>query len=367
MDQALDNLLLTQGWRRFNWQEILQENAPQFKFLPEYSGHLLNGKIENINVASTRYAKVYMAVPGSRLQFYESTSDTSGHFMFNTMDFYGPNEVVVQTNFSDTVSKLSIQSPFFEKYTATNTSPFVMNNNLLDELQEHNVATQVLNSYAATELKKIVKPKVDSVNFYGKPFKTYNFGEFTRFKTMEESLREFVTETFVSKNQKNYSIRLLGQDVALDDDPLVLLDGVPYFNMNRAMGIDPNKIQKLEIVPEIYHYGSSIFSGILNFSSYKSNLANTEINPNAVVVDYEGMQLQREFYSPIYETSAQLETRIPDFRNVLFWAPTIRTDGYGKAQVNFYSGDLKGNYVGIVNGLSQDGTPGTGIFRFEIK
>src|SRR5258706_8953652 len=40
VDIAVDNLMLTQGWRRFRWDDILNEQATFIKFLPEYNGHL---------------------------------------------------------------------------------------------------------------------------------------------------------------------------------------------------------------------------------------------------------------------------------------------------------------------------------------
>ncbi len=46
-DEALDNLLLTQGWRRFKWNEVFDYRKPSFEFLPELEGPVVNGKIIN--------------------------------------------------------------------------------------------------------------------------------------------------------------------------------------------------------------------------------------------------------------------------------------------------------------------------------
>jgi hypothetical protein len=42
---AMENLLLTQGWRRFRWNEVFQNAKNAFPFPPEYEGHLVSGKI----------------------------------------------------------------------------------------------------------------------------------------------------------------------------------------------------------------------------------------------------------------------------------------------------------------------------------
>jgi len=86
-----------------------------------------------------------------------------------------------------------------------------------------------------------------------------------------------------------------------------------------------------------------------------------------VVLEYEGMQYQREFYSPVYETQDQISSRLPDFRNVLFWSPDVHTNAQGKAQINFFSSDLKGKYIAVLQGLNVDGRAGERSVLFEVQ
>jgi hypothetical protein len=363
---ALNNLLITQGWRRFAWDKVLDEK-PQFKFLPEYNGHLINGKIVDKNGKGTGLVHVYLGVAGKRSQFYESVSDDEGDFVFNTNDFYGNNEIVVQADQSDSTSNISILSPFSERYTPSISSKLIFDKSLWNAFQLQSLGVQVQNSYMASQLNKFLAPKVDSLSFYGHLFKTYKFNDYTRFRTMEETLREYVTETMVSKSDKDFHINLVSKDITLRGDPLVLIDGIPYFNINNAMQIDPNKIERLEVVVEAFYLGSSKFEGVLSFFSYKPSLANIDLNPKAVVLDYEGMQAQREFYTPVYETAAQMNSRLPDFRNVLYWLPNLKIDPNGTKTVNFYSSDLPGTYVGTINGIDKNGNPATTTFSFQVK
>ena len=365
---ALDHLLLTQGWRRFAWADVINNNGPLVKFLPEIQGHLINGTLKGLNGNPRINANVYLGVPGKRLQFYTSATDTIGHFVFNTKDFYGANEIVVQTNTAvDTVSIIDIKSPYADRFNKFDYPIVDFKPNLLNELQNHSLSMQVQNAYFAQELKRHKALKVDSTTFFGKPDKSYKLDDYTRFEAMEDVLREYVSEVFVSKAQKDYQLKVLGKVDFLNEKPLVLLDGVPYFSMNKVMEIDPKKIKKLDIIRDQYYYGPAKFEGILNFISFKPNFGSSYINPNAIVLDYEGMQMQREFYHPTYETELQLNSRLPDFRNVLYWAPSIKTDTKGKASFSFYSSDLEGNYVGVINGLSEEGIPGIGSFTFEVK
>ncbi len=361
-DKALDNLLLTQGWRRMVWDDVLNKK-PLFKFLPEFNGHLVTGKINQTNLS-----EIYLTISNTHQQFYTTVNDSTGRFIFNTKDFYGSNEIIVQTNSNiDTTSILSIQSPFSEKHTAFAYPKLTIAPSLLNDLQKHSFGMQVQNVYLSDRLKKLHPLALDSVKFYGKPYKTYYLDDYVRFNLMEDVLREYVRETFVTKSLKRFVINILGTPNLLEGEPLILVDGAPYFNTNRVMEVDPKKIKKLDIIRDNYYYGAAMFSGIINFTSYKPNIAALEINPNAVVLDYEGMQLQREFYSPSYESPEKKGSRLPDFRNLLFWSPSTLISENGVAKLDFYTADQPGTYIGVVNGLSKTGVPGNGVFKFDVK
>ena len=77
--------------------------------------------------------------------------------------------------------------------------------------------------------------------------------------------------------------------------------------------------------------------------------------------------MQREFYSPKYDANNKSSKRIPDFRNVLIWEPNINIGKSGEAQINFYSSDRKGRYIGIVEGMNQKGLAGSAYFYFDVQ
>ncbi len=368
--EALDNLMITQGWRRFDWDKVLSNTKPNFKYLPEYNGHLIAGKIQDKNNKPVKNMFTYMGVPGKRVQFYGASSDSTGHFLFNTRDFYGQNEIVLQPNYElDSTLNISLENPFFENYSPFKPSPLKIGASQLKDLNTRSLNMQLQNIYAGQKLRQFYTPDIDSSSFYLKPYKTYNLNDYTRFRTMEEVLREYVAQVFVYRKQKKYHFHILGETTILDQDvdPLVLLDGVPYFNLDRVMAIDPLKVEKLEVIRERYYFGPLSVEGILSFRTPKGDLGGTEIDPHAVVLDYEGMQLQREFYSPKYDTEQLKASRIADFRNTLYWSPELNLDKNGKGKISFYTSDQTGLYIGVIQGMSNLGLPGSGTFSFEVK
>ncbi|MEO6851504.1 MAG: hypothetical protein ABI203_12145, partial [Mucilaginibacter sp.] len=79
-DEAVDNLMLTQGWSRFNWDNLLQGKTPAFSFLPEYNGPIVTAQITNtLTNKPAPGIMAYLTIPGKRIQMYTSASDSLGH------------------------------------------------------------------------------------------------------------------------------------------------------------------------------------------------------------------------------------------------------------------------------------------------
>jgi len=369
-DEAIDNLMLTQGWRRFVWNDILNNKAPGFTFLPEFNGPIINAKLFSSTSGKPQKEIVaYLAIPGKSVQLYAATSDSLGRLIFNMKDFYGPGEIVVETNTEvDTNYRIDILNPFSEQYAKISLPHLSVLANYRTAFQEHSLGTQLQNIYTANKLRQFYDPGVDSSAFYGTPDDSYLLDNYTRFLTMEEVMREYVKEAFISHLHNHFHIRTVNESAFMPDgDPMVILDGVPFFDMNKVFAVDPLKICKLEVVPYTYYWGPSSEEGIFSFTSYKGDLAGTEIDPHAVVLDYEGMQLQREFYSPAYDTDNAYNSRLPDFRDVLYWAPYVTTSTQGKNTLSFYTSDQTGKYIGIIQGITANGNAGSQYFMFNVN
>jgi hypothetical protein len=366
--QAMDNLMMTHGWRRFNWQSVLANKAPSFEFIPEMNGHVVKGKVvNNATGAAAAQVPVSLSIPGSASHLHIIESNEKGEVNFNLLGYYGSGEVIAQAMAEKgNAYRVEIRNPFAPEFTTTPVTPFYLTENFQQPLVAQSVSMQVQQAYFADSLARFSTPAVDTTPFYGKPDNAYLLDDFTRFITMEEVLNEYVLEVvMIKRNGELYPHIQQNIEGHLEGDPLVLVDGVPVAN-SKIAGYNPLKVKKLEVIAHKYVLGPLGFDGVVNFITYNGNMEGMELDPGAVVMDYDGLQLKREFYSPDYENNPGLAT-MPDFRNVLFWSPDIRTDAEGKAKVSFFTSDLSGKYMGIIEGMGDDGRVGKQIFMFEVK
>jgi hypothetical protein len=368
--QALDNLMLVHGWRKFNWSTLLNTRDFAFEHVPEFDGHVITGKIFTpTNNAPLPDIKSYLSVPGYPIRFFVSGSDGDGMVRFDVRDYYGQGEIVLQADITDQrLFRIEGNNPFSERFTGIALPPYNVSAATQSWLKQHNLGMQVQNTYAGEKLSRFEIPDVDTLAFYGVPYKKYWLDEFVRFTTMEEVLREYVPEVAVRRygGEMHLWVFYFDQDRFFNSDPLILLDGVPVSN-TEILAYDPLKVKKLEVIPEKYIVGEFTYEGVVSFTTYRGELDDFKLNPKAVKLDYEGLQMKREFFSPVYETPEQAGSRVPDFRNVLYWAPEIKTDKSGNARVNFFTSDVKGKYIAVIQGLDENGNAGSYTFSFEVE
>ena len=369
---ALNDLLLTQGWRRFKWSDVLNSNTPAFEFLPEIEGLVINGKvIDKKSGLPQKKVSVYLSVPGNRFSLSNSTSNSEGNIQFSMTPYYGNNQLVLQNvNPSDSGNRVDILSPFSDKFSGTIPGTLVLPGNAASLLTTRNTAVQVDNAYQFTKKHHYLPTaQKDSLAFYGKPDRQYNLDDFTRFVTMEEVLREYVDDVRIRKDADKFHFRvrnfLFG--TFFDEEPLILLDGIPTTDAGKIVALPPLRIRQIDVVNHRYFMGTAAVEGIVSVRSYDGQVGPTQLDPNAVVIEYDGLQQQREFYSPQYSDPTMLHDPVPDYRSLLLWSPHISTDASGKTQLTFYTSDVTGKYAVLVQGLTSQGLAGSAVTTFSVS
>jgi hypothetical protein len=370
-DQAIDNLLLTQGWRRFKWNDLLQNSRPVFEFLPEIEGPIVNGKIVDRRTGlPASKLPAYLTVPGAHFEFSSATSNQEGNLRFSFKDIYKNNEIVLENaNRKDSGYRIDIASAYSDKFSSTPVNTLSIRKDPENILLNRSIAAQVENTYRIDQKHRYIPvPENDSTAFYGKPDRLYYLDDYTRFVTMEEVMREYVDDVRVRKDGEKFVFKVRNQlfSTFFDEDPLILLDGIPVTDASRIIALDPLKIKKIEVVTHKFYTGSSIVEGIVSVRSYDGDLGAVQLDPNAIVVEYDGLQQRREFYAPAYATRDQQDSRVPDFRNVLLWSPQVITNSGGRTQVSFFTSDIKGKFAVIVQGISPDGLAGAAWTTFDV-
>lgn len=366
-DLARDHLMLTHGWRRFRWPDLLQPANLPTPTLPERRGPTVRGRVTDSRTGQpVAGVGTYLSVPGRGSRLYTQRSDRRGFVRFELDSLYGPHELVLQTTTPDSSYRVELLPSYADAPVRTVPLRFDLQPSSRDALTSRSLAMQVQQLYYAPPAPTAPP---DSSTFYGKPDEHYNLDAYTRFQTLEEVLSEYVPGVAVRRQGGRFSLRVNNLPILalFEQSPLLLLDGVPVFDTDRLMALSPLRIRTLDVVTRRYFQGAQMYPGIVGFNTYKTDLAGYTLDPRAVVVDFDGLQARREFAAPTYATPAQQASRLPDFRQLLYWNPYVTTNASGRADLRFYTADQTGTYLIITQALTADGRFATGSQTFTVQ
>jgi hypothetical protein len=367
--QATDNLMMTQGWRRFKWSNVLQSSPAPPLFSPEYEGMIVSGKLTKNQTGKPVFnTPVLLALPGNESHLYSAVTDVSGKFQFYVKNIHGSNNLVLVDMDGNKETQLLPEDPFEDSVTSVFFTRSSYPVNAQKSFTARSIYAQVMEQFARSK-PGIKKEKPDTLAFYGKPNAKYRLDDYVRFPTLEEVLREYVPEVIVRRQNKKLDLFALNKDtnIFFTHSPLLLIDGVPIIDHDKGISANMKSVEKLEVVTKKFFHGPLAYDGIVSLNTFGKDFTGFELDSTSSVFSFEGTQYEQEFYTPAYQSVTESNSRIPDFRNVLHWDPNIATGNDGKEHLIFYTGDAEGKFVGILHGLTIDGLSGSHSFSFEVR
>ena len=81
------------------------------------------------------------------------------------------------------------------------------------------------------------------------------------------------------------------------------------------------------------------------------------------IAKVQGYYPKREFYQP---DSFDLQSSLPDPRNLLQWQPEVITDNNGMAEIPFAASDINTEFIGVVEAIDGNGLMGCQTFNFRV-
>lgn len=326
----------------------------------EYSGHFVTGTVVHRQTGKPiTGVPVYLSVSGERFYFGKSISDQKGAVRFDVGKPYGSKQIVVQLpQLKDSNAIVQIDAPFVSAAILEKTDGSVSFNGDIKELEERIFYATVDQSFDANRTSTFILPHFnDSTVFYGTPDKTYYLDDYTRFNTMEEVLREYVVEVDLRKSNQQYKFSVLDipNKKSFENNPLVLIDGVPTSDINKVVAFDPLKVKRIDIVSRKFFLGDQTYDGIVSLITYNGDLGGYELDKQTLLVDYPGIPMKRKYSGIQYLDNLAINSKMPDLRVLLHWEPYVKLSQNLSQSIAFYTADLVGDYVIEFKGISKNG------------
>ena len=299
-ETALDNLLMTSGWRRFSWEQVIDGNLPNYVHVGEKA--LISGIVRDGN-KSKGIAGATVSIQNSAIK---TTTDKNGYFILKNADL-------------SLATTLEIVAP---GYGAS-----VMN------VWDYNENTDVyLYNYAYYNNADKLAPVLNLA------------GGANRGMIMRDELVLEAAPIQEIKMEEEFAVEkgLIRNELKQKDKPVVQAEVV------RARVADRRALPAKEMAAKKK----------IAFQEVAANRFEMEADEIQIAVPQEPRYYRaRVFSSPDYTGKAEPEVRT-DFRSTIYWNGNVHTDKTGKTVISFFNSDEITSFRAIAEGLSIDGSIG---------
>src|SRR5690606_9998239 len=231
--------------------------------------------------------------------------------------------------------------------------------------------TFILDRLLARETKAYYYPDSAVPTAEALPFlnadRTYFLDDYNRFEDIATTLREYVPEVIVRRQDNKTYFRNYNQPYGsmFKNDPLLLVDAMPVFDSDALSRLNPKGIKSLQVVSRYYFFQQEVFEGVISLTSFNNDFGEFELPRSALFIEYPGIQLPGKINDPA--VSPDGKTRIPDFRHLLYWETGVKTDEVGERQVVFHTSEVPGFYEISLSYFDKEGRWNESTRTIEVK
>ena len=323
---ALDLLMMTHGWRRYNIPEVIR-GKPAYPSIAYQTSQQISGAVKNI-VRSRPVVGSEVLILVNDSDFGLTSSDENGRFLFQDFEYPDSTAYFVRSlsnRGSDRVELVLDRKSF---------------PNLIHALQ----------SPVSEISTKEEEPKVESAP--------------NAFITKAEQRVRYDEDMQVIHLSE---VVVAAPKIERKEEPRLQY----WANSSSDVTIRREDIEEVH-----YHYAAEYLTWVsavevnINQATGESSIrirrgVNSISSDAAPLILIDGMPV--EFYSPKYESLEAKYLTIPDFRITIFWKPNIVISESGEASFEFYTSDFPTTYSVVIEGLTNDGKIVRQIEKIQVK
>lgn len=409
----LDLLLMTQGWRRFTWQQILRQQEMDLVY-PTETSFSFSGQITKELKNKPVKANVFLNVlDEANYAFTNVTTGPDGLFHFEGFNFNDTTDLLIQANIYNerklkkvkkgTTKRIGNKAVDIELFKL-HELPFDGTYNLKSGTDKPEI---LLKRYAA-EVAEVTGQEIIDTSLW-----TIDLSEITvrskqlsyrqkRYDDLRKRYREkgifhfSSTDKFFTEDLYKYIPKFTDVfDLIRAAIPMARLAGPTtnrrvYLSAQGLMGNGAGILlvlngqivnaRQLNYLPPEAVYVIEVITGMRAQALYDKPAAIVIITKDEEAIaeaiskaqdigmqqiSHPGFYQAKAFYAPRYDQSLEDQSK-SDYRVTLHWQPNIEVTDTAK-NFEFYTGDIEGDYLIWVEGITTDGKPFTGKQSFFVK
>jgi hypothetical protein len=372
---AMDLLMMTHGWRRYNVPEVVKGNIESSP-IPFQQYQSISGQVNRMNFfnrpSPAPDSEISIVMKGGG--FGIASTDVNGKFIVPKMEFSDSTTFYLQalTEKGSENVRLTVDNDTFPALVYAPHSPLskfeiddqeikdepVMNTFIVKAEQrtkyEKEMWTIALREVVVTA--PIIKKKEPRDDFWLNSSADYTITreiiDEYKFATVHNNLSLIPGFSYTVDMNGDFTYYLFGGPRV--PAARIYIDGVSS-DPKEANSLPVSAVESIDVVKYSAILGVRGSGGVISITTRRGGDPGPE-KLNHTVYTPLGYQKPVEFYSPKYETLEARQSPIPDYRTTIFWKPdVVISEEEEKATFEFYSSDFPTTYSVVIEGITGDG------------
>ena len=375
----LDLLMLTQGYRRFEWKRILHNDNRILAFYPPEKLLKLAGTVKTPQGEPAPGANVSLALLKQKI-VKDTTADSNGDFQFNNLYISDTAKLYLRAGKKNL--EIQIKQPEYPPVLPSGTADTV---NMTPQMA---LAAQKQSGDAQGAMKNTIVLKQvniksnpnplritplihsDNLNGPGQADQVIMGDKLMGCPYIANCLHALIRGGVRWQQDTVYSTHTPIELVGKTKPMAVLLDGVIMEQKTAFNMLNENDIYSIEVLVNrgyLIVYGTAASGGLIVITTKRGGEGRqaATVDPALTTYTFNGFYKAREFYSPKYDEKNKVS--LADNRKTIYWNPEIITDAEGKASFEYFNAGSKGTYRIVVEGIDEYGKLGRQVLRYNVE
>jgi len=361
--EKLDILMLTQGWRRFEIENVLKGKFKQPGYYME-AGQALSGKVSNILEKPSKNCDIIMLSPYKSMIRMVKT-DSLGRYLISGIEFPDSTSFILKAKKRKSLTDVEIipdadEFPKFKNYipsprVETTAAPIEYFRQSKDKYYyEGGIRVVSLGEVTVTAEKK--KKESDS-NYYS---------GLADSQITSETLEKYSSMSLLTVLSTIAGVYVMGDQISIrgsQGQPMLMIDNIETETTEELSYLTTNDVEEISVFKgaSAAIFGVRGGNGVIAITLKKGVVSKAGVPISLASIVPLGYQKPNKFYVPKYEIDSVLQDSKPDLRTTIYWNPKLISDSTGMVNFKFYTADKANNYSVIVEGINNDGE----IFRYQ--
>jgi len=369
--ESLDLVMLTHGWRRFEWADILAGNLPKVAQFIE-RGINIEGQVTDAEQTKKGLGGGKItALVGEGIEIVTSEYGPNGRFIFRDLEYLDSAAVTItaeDTRLRNFIDVAVMQpEPVFNSIQGNYAQELIWPEGLVATYRERTMMQQLNSDKDIIDLegvtvegKTIEREEEEIKKIYGAgdvtldPDKIPSSIGFTNVFQLIQG-RVSGVQVFVSGLDVSVTIRGVGSLGGSGTQPLYLLDNAPV-EASTLLNISPRDVANVDVFKDPAKtaiFGAQGANGVIAVYTKTGSGFGRSVG-GTLVSNYGGYSVPKEFYLPKYNLKT-VENAIKDARATIYWNPLVQLGAEGESSLEFFNTDIAKKQLIIIEGMDSEG------------